>query len=484
MSEKRSIVDTHPECLKYWDKETNEANGIYPKDFIVGSHKKVYWLCDKHGSYEQSIREKLKGRTCVYCSGRKTHISESIVTTHPQLLSEWDYVKNNELGIYPEECKKTSKKVVYWKCDNKKHSSFKKAINIKHIGEGCLVCKSISCTHPELLDEWDYEKNDKLGIFPDKVSYGSKKKVYFICKEHGSYLQTIHKRFLGHKCAICSNQKIILENSIVKTHPYLLDEWDYETNAKLGYFPENYSYGTLRKVYWKCEKHGSYLQDIASKVYKNCGCSYCSNSKTHIIDSIYTTHPHLLTEWDYIENDKLGISPKEVSFGSDKEVYWKCKKHGSYKLRINHKVNGVGCSSCSESKGEKEINTLLIDKNILFEREMSFKDCIYKAQLFFDFYIEEKRFIIEYNGRQHYHFSEFMHKTNEKFEEYILRDNIKRDYCLQNKIALLEIPYTEFDNIESIILEVLLKSEELSKTAFYDFITNYTNTLKEKVLTS
>ena len=43
----------------------------------------------------------------------------------------------------------------------------------------------LKTTHPELLDEWDYEKNNKLGIFPEKVSRGSNEKVWWICKKCG-----------------------------------------------------------------------------------------------------------------------------------------------------------------------------------------------------------------------------------------------------------------------------------------------------------
>ncbi len=40
----------------------------------------------------------------------------------------------------------------------------------------------IKTTHPNLLDEWDYEKNNKLRIFPEKVSHGSHEKVWWIHK--------------------------------------------------------------------------------------------------------------------------------------------------------------------------------------------------------------------------------------------------------------------------------------------------------------
>lgn len=42
----------------------------------------------------------------------------------------------------------------------------------------------LSATHPNLVKEWDYAKNNALGIYPDKIRYGSNKKVWWVCK-HG-----------------------------------------------------------------------------------------------------------------------------------------------------------------------------------------------------------------------------------------------------------------------------------------------------------
>ena len=49
-----------------------------------------------------------------------------------------------------------------------------------------MKCKySVMCwckDDSDLLKEWDYEKNSKLKIIPNNISYGSAKKVYWICK--------------------------------------------------------------------------------------------------------------------------------------------------------------------------------------------------------------------------------------------------------------------------------------------------------------
>lgn len=46
---------------------------------------------------------------------------------------------------------------------------------------------------------------------------------------------------------------------------------------------------------------------------------------------------------------------------------------------------------------------------------------------------------IEYNGKQHYNWSD-TYFSNKITEEQQTRDEIKRRYCMDNSIKLLEIP--------------------------------------------
>ena len=50
-----------------------------------------------------------------------------------------------------------------------------------------------------------YEKNNKIGLFPDKVSAGSFKKVWWKCKKGHSWQAKVASRTEGHNCPICNN---------------------------------------------------------------------------------------------------------------------------------------------------------------------------------------------------------------------------------------------------------------------------------------
>jgi hypothetical protein len=61
--------------------------------------------------------------------------------------------------------------------------------------------------------------------------------------------------------------------------------------------------------------------------------------------------------------------------------------------------------------------------------------------------------IIEYNGIQHYEENAvFSTRTLEQQQE---RDYALRQYCKEHNIKLIEIPYTDYDNIEEILTKEL-----------------------------
>jgi hypothetical protein len=60
-----------------------------------------------------------------------------------------------------------------------------------------------------------------------------------------------------------------------------------------------------------------------------------------------------------------------------------------------------------------------------------------------DFVLLDFSIWIEYNGLQHYKYSDdFFHKSIDDFIYQLNRDIRKRVYCKENNIQLIEIPYT------------------------------------------
>lgn len=113
------------------------------------------------------------------------------------------------------------------------------------------------------------------------------------------------------------------------------------------------------------------------------------------------------------------------------------------------------CFYNGRSKGEKKIEEFLNKNKINFTREYRFKNCKNKKPLPFDFAVFDKKgdidFLIEYDGIQHYKRNNYWN-TLEKTQ---INDNIKNNYCKDNNIKLIRIPYWDYDNIEKIIKDIL-----------------------------
>ena len=81
----------------------------------------------------------------------------------------------------------------------------------------------------ELMKEWDFNKNDELGIKPNEISTGSKKKVNWICNKGHKYIKSVYDKTHGTNCCpYCSNKKVLKGyNDLTTTNPELLSEWEY-----------------------------------------------------------------------------------------------------------------------------------------------------------------------------------------------------------------------------------------------------------------
>ena len=351
------IANRNPEVLNEWDYDRNNELGITPNNVSAGSSIKVWWKCEKGHHYKATISTKINQSTgCPYCSSKCVLVGfNDLATTNPELLKEWDYNKNI---IKPDEVVKGYTKKVWWKCE-KGHSYDMLIIN-RINGNGCPYCSGhkvlagfndVATTNPELLKEWDYNKNMKLGYYMNQFTKGNATKVWWKCEKGHSYLATINSRTSPKKthCPYCSGNKVLAGfNDVATTNPELLKEWDYSQNVIK---PTEITNGTHNKIWWICQKGHSYQSTIPSR-RRGTNCPYCSGNKVLAgFNDVATTNPEILKSWDYIKNEKDGITPNNVSKSYSKKVWWKCEKGHSYQREIYNQRNGYGkCPICKKNK--------------------------------------------------------------------------------------------------------------------------------------
>lgn len=107
-------------------------------------------------------------------------------------------------------------------------------------------------------------------------------------------------------------------------------------------------------------------------------------------------------------------------------------------------LKGVRCSICSsviKSHGESDIMKWLKNNDYKYEYQKTFVNCKNKQPLPFDFYIPSIKMAIEYDGEQHFKPIDYFGGDKE-FKKRIKNDKIKNQYCDDNDIFLVRIPYT------------------------------------------
>ena len=196
--------------------------------------------------------------------------------------------------------------------------------------------------------------------------------------------------------------------------------------------------------YWHCkckcgkEKNIS-TRDLTTGAVKSCGCR-----------KYLQINP----------GDKFGkltvLSKIKDKYSSSGAFLYDCKcdcgtpHHivvGSY--LVNEKVKSCGCGQ-SISYNEEIINNLLRQSNISFIREYKDKTLnklhpTYGKPMSFDFYINNQ-YIVEFDGQQHFFYINSGWDTKEHFERTRRNDLIKNQYCFDNNIPLIRIPYdAEYD---------------------------------------
>ncbi len=272
--------------------------------------------------------------------------------------------------------------------------------------------------NPILMAEWDWKKNNEIGLNPQILTLGSNKKANWKCSKNHTWEAQIEKRARGQGCPYCSNHKLLKGfNDLETKAPHLAKEWNYAKNANLS--PSDIFPCSNKKVWWICENGHEWEDTPNHRFSRNDGCPYCSGHKIEKgFNDLTKTHPLLAKEWDYKRNGIL--KPNDFSQGSGKKVWWQCHLGHEWQATISSRSRGNGCPIC-----KKEIATSYPEQIIYYYIKRIFSDTINryvdnKKEL--DIFIPSKKIGIEYDG-MFYHDERKRDKEIEK-DNYFLSKNI------------------------------------------------------------
>ena len=152
------------------------------------------------------------------------------------------------------------------------------------------------------------------------------------------------------------------------------------------------------------------------------------------------------------------ISKSDFKNSYSNHTYWNCQcECGNTCVVMGHNLRNGTTKSCGclLSTGEMLIGKLLNKKEISFEQQKIFENCYLhnNGKCRFDFYVNNT-YLIEYDGQQHFEPVEYF-GGEEQFKIQQERDAYKNQWCKDNNIPLIRIPYTKLDTlcIEDLMLE-------------------------------
>ena len=316
---------------------------------------------------------------------------------------------------------------------------------------------------------WDWDKNI---LNPYLISEQSNKIIWIKCDKvdyHESYEITCNNFYKGNRCPYCSHKsnKVHPKDSFAQWgintfgEDFLTKYWSPKNTLN----PWKLAPQSNKKIWVLCQNkdyhndNGGY-EISCDKFYFGRRCSYCRKAKVHLKDSFGYLYPQRAKYWSKSNNK----SPFEVAPYSNKKFKFYCEDCGEeFETSPNTSVlknRSVKCKNCNSSKGEQKIKEWLIDNNIKFEQQKTFKYLIGVGNglLSYDFYLPQYNLLIEYQGIQHENFIEEFHKSKKGFLNQLEHDRRKKKYAKDNNIELLEIWYYDYENIEK-YLTTLLKCD-------------------------
>lgn len=216
----------------------------------------------------------------------------------------------------------------------------------------------------------------------------------------------------------------------------------------------------------------SRISSVVSGRVKSCGCENqrqrkINGSKTGRTNGQKSAYKRIVD----LSKETFGLlHPIEaIGINDNGHAIWLCYCECGKKVKVcNSDLRSgrvLSCGCLKQSYNEYMIEQIFIKNKINYQTQYSFQDCRNpktNALLRFDFYLPDYNCCIEYDGEQHFFCTGYGWNTADKFKQLQYRDSIKNQYCKDNDIKLIRIPYTDKDKINDIyILSLIAPTEDV-----------------------
>lgn len=338
--------------------EFNEMrNGLTTADVSAVSKAiaRFWWKCAQGHEWDATMRSRVEqNNKCPYCSGRKATAENNLLAKHPDIAVMFNELKN---GTPASEITPTFNSKMHWICSTG-HEFMKSPREVIRTRGLCAECNSLAFKFPELKKY--FSPNNPMTF--ESLSYGSNKKVNWVCDSGHEYGQTIsHKTGHGLGCPFCSGRYATKENNLALAYPEIAKQFDAE---KSGTTPDQVTPKSNRQMWWNCDKGHSYQCTPAKKTREDLpyGCPFCSGYQIDSTNSLASLYPAIAKEFDEVAN---GITADKINHGHTKKCFWKCMAAGhSFEMKVNERTRkNYGCPYCSGRYATPQNNFALARPN-------------------------------------------------------------------------------------------------------------------------
>lgn len=420
-------------------------------------HNEEYKIIGQYTSYQQKVKIKhmacgreyfahpqtiVTGGGCKKCSDKISAKKRS--KSHTMFFEEFkDADSNNEYILLSKYERAWSKiDIQHIECGHKYNVIPKDFIS----GRRCPKCFGTFKKTTEGFKEEVYEiHKDEFKILTEYINAASPISIKH--QKCGNTFETTPNGFLTRSgCPTCNLKKRAIKKT--KTHK----EFAKEVHSLVG---EEYEIvGEYKKAKLKVGmKHvlcGTEYEIEPNRFLRGTRCRKCFGYR-EIDTEVFKRDVYEIAKDEY---EVLG-----EYYNNSTHILMKHNKcDHEYKVIPSSFYGGRRCPYCYQSIGERRISDMLKRLDIEFETQKKFDECRNILPLPFDFYIDSK-ILIEFDGRQHFGIVDFsgegIEEATEQHMGVLKRDKIKNQYCIDNNVPLIRIPYWEIKHVEEIVLNIL-----------------------------
>lgn len=426
---------SHNKLTKTHEQYVAELENINPMidvvDKYIDTNTPIKHYCRIHNIFwDARPQNLLNGQGCTLCGREKTE--NAIRKTHEQYVKEVDNLNSNIniIGTYINN--HTS---ILHKCLIDGYEWNARPSDILR-GSGCPKCKNnIKRTHEQYVEELSHVNPNVIAL-EQYVNFNHP--ILHLCKVHNIQWNSKPSSTLkGRGCNKCWRERN--GKSIAKSNNSYVEELSKISPNII--VVEKYQKSNT-PILHRCIICGYEWKTTPSSTLQGHGCPKCANNIKR-------------TQEEYVK-EVLEINPDIEVVGSyinlKTPIEHKCKIHNYlYTTSPSNVLSGCGtCKYCKESSGERIVRQWLETHNIDYIFQHTYDDCRDLYVLPFDFFLPTCNCIIEFDGQHHFEPIDFANKglewANERLKLTQYHDNIKNEYCKNNGISLLRIPY--YKNIE------------------------------------